>query len=145
MEKKPTKKHTVIWADDDLDDLLIMRETMERIDHDHRVVEAHNGREVLEHLQTLKHTSLYPCLIILDINMPLLNGRDTLVLIRKEEKYNDIPVVMFTTSSNELDRTFCNRFGAKLYTKPHSLAEYEQAIATLLTHCNDYQAIERVA
>ena len=136
MKTQPAKNHTVVWADDDLDDLLIMRETLERLGLGHRVVEAHNGQEVLNYLHSLNNASSYPCLIILDINMPVLNGRDTLALIRREEKYNDVPVVMFTTSSSNMDRAFCNRFGAKLYTKPSTLAAYEQVIATLLTHCN---------
>ena len=136
MKIQSAKNHTVIWADDDLDDLLIMRETLERLDHQHHVVEAHTGQEVLNYLHSLNNASSYPCLIILDINMPILNGRDTLALIRREEKYNDIPVVMFSTSNSPMDRAFCDRFGAKLYTKPSTLAAYEQVITTLLTHCN---------
>lgn len=139
MKTQPAKNHTVVWADDDLDDLLIMRETLERLDQQHRVVETHNGQEVLDYLYALTNAAVYPCLIILDINMPVLNGRDTLAAIRREEKYNDIPVVMFTTSNSHMDRAFCDRLGAKLYTKPSTLAEYEQVIATLLTHCNTYE------
>jgi CheY-like chemotaxis protein len=143
MRTQPKKQHTVIWADDDLDDLQIMREVLEKLDSDHHVVEAHNGQQVLEYLSSIKSPSMYPCLIILDINMPILNGKEALMLIRGEEKYNDIPVVMFTTSSNAKDRSFCHGFGAQLYTKPHSCKEFEQVIATLLTHCNTYELIER--
>jgi len=142
MKTQPTKNHTVVWADDDLDDLLIMRETLERLGQGHRVVETHNGQEVLDYLHSLNNESSYPCLIILDINMPVLNGRDTLARIRREEKYNDVPVVMFTTSSSSVDRTFCDRFGAKLYTKPSTLTEYEHVIATLLTHCNEEELLD---
>jgi len=139
MKTQPAKNHTVLWADDDLDDLLIMREILERLDQQHRVVETHNGQEVLDYLHALHNEAAYPCLIILDINMPVLNGRDTLARIRREAKYDNIPVMIFSTSSSNMDRAFCDRFGAKLYTKPSTLVEYEQVIATLLTHCNTYE------
>lgn len=142
MKTPPKKNYAVLWADDDLDDLLIMRETLERLDAKHHVVEAHNGQEVLEYLRTQHHPSGYPCLIILDINMPVLDGRDTLTAIRHEAKYNTIPVVMFTTSNSERDRSFCQSLGARLYTKPTRLAEYEQIITALLSHCNDYNEVE---
>lgn len=140
----PLKNHTVLWADDDLDDLLIMRETLELLDGEHYVVEAYNGQEVLDYLSSLNDTSAFPCLIILDINMPVLNGRDTLALIRREAKYNGIPVVMFTTSSNDRDQTFCNQLGATLYTKPSTLKAYESVIAALLAHCNDHKQVGQV-
>jgi CheY-like chemotaxis protein len=141
MKTPPLKNHTVLWADDDLDDLLIMRETLERLDGEHHVVETCNGQEVLAYLDAISNPSDYPCLIILDINMPVLNGRDTLAAIRREAKYNDIPVVMFTTSSSERDQVFCNQLRAKLYTKPSTLSEYEKILAVLLTHCSDYKGV----
>ena len=143
MKTQPTNPHTVVWADDDLDDLLLMRETMERLDQNHHVVETHNGQQVLDYLRTINDSSLYPCLIILDINMPVLNGRDTLAQIRSEAQYDHISVVMFTTSSSDRDHAFCKQYGAKLYTKPNSLAEYERVIAILLTHCDSFEPVER--
>ena len=137
MNGKPAITHTVLWADDDLDDLMIMREILERNDISHKVVEVYNGCEVLRHLSQVKSPPDLPCLIVLDINMPVLDGRETLVRIRAEKKYDGIPVVMFTTSSSEMDRAFCRRYGAKMYTKPSSYLELVQMVQSLLMHCKE--------
>lgn len=136
MNTKPANNHTVLWADDDVDDLLIMREILEQYHPDHKVVEAGNGQQVLQYLAALKHPSEFPCLIVLDMNMPVLNGRQTLALIRKEKRFDIIPVVVFTTSGAERDRSYCKALGAEMYTKPSSLADLEKAVGKLLDHCN---------
>lgn len=137
MNEKPAITHTVLWADDDLDDLMIMREILERNDISHKVVEVYNGCDVLRHLAQVKHKSDFPCLIVLDINMPVLDGRETLARIRAEKRYDGIPVVMFTTSSSEKDRSFCRLHGAEMYTKPSSYLELVQMVQSLLMHCKE--------
>lgn len=139
MKTPSANRHTVLWADDDPDDLMIMREVLEQINQDHQVVEASNGRDVLKYLSTL-HPFEYPCLIILDINMPVLNGRETLALIRNDAKYASIPVVMFTTSSSPKDQLYCRQHNATLYSKPNCFHEYTQAIKNLLAHCAGREA-----
>jgi len=115
---------------------MLMREALEGIDHSHRITEATNGREVLDHLNGIDDPALYPCLIILDMNMPVLNGRETLAILKSEEKYNSIPVVVFTTSSSEMDRMFCRRFGVEMYTKPDDFVGHQQTIQKLLKFCS---------
>ena len=121
----------ILWADDDADDLFIVREVMESYDGYH-VVEMSNGRQVLDYLNTIKSSALLPTLIILDINMPVLNGKETLAMIKGDERYTHLAVAVFTTSNNEKDRQFCERFGAKMYTKPHSFGGFKKIISDLL-------------
>lgn len=134
METNPVYRHTVLWADDDPDDLLIMREALQLIDHSHHVIELINGREVLNYLNA---GHALPCLIILDNNMPVLSGIDTLVQIKKQESFKNIPVIIFTTSNSEQDRKFCLQHGAKMYTKPHTLDGFKSILLELLMHCGD--------
>ncbi len=136
MKTLHTKQHHILWADDDNDDLMLMREALEGIDHFHKITEVTNGREVLDHLSHITDPSLYPCLIILDMNMPVLNGRETLAILKSEEKYCAIPVVVFTTSSSEMDRMFCRRFGVEMYTKPDDFLGHQQTIKKLLKFCS---------
>lgn len=136
MKTQHTRQHHILWADDDNDDLMLMREALEGIDHSHRITEANNGREVLDHLGNITDPSLFPCLIILDMNMPVLNGRETLAILKSEEKYCSIPVVVFTTSSSEMDRMFCRRFGVEMYTKPDDFLGHQQTIKKLLKFCS---------
>ena len=137
MKTQLTRKHTVLWADDDPDDLFLMREVLERVDDQHNLVQAINGRQALNYLDAIHHPSDFPCIIILDINMPVLNGKETLAIIRSEERFNSIAVVVFTTSNSERDRQFCERFGVEMFSKPHTYADFEKMIGTLLTLCRN--------
>lgn len=78
-----TNKHTIFWADDDQDDLLLFREVVEAHAPNHTVVEFMHGKELIEALLNGAHNDL-PCLIVLDMNMPVLGGRDTLAQIKAE-------------------------------------------------------------
>ena len=100
------KKNTILWADDDADDLQMMREILLKNNRDYSIMEVRNGKAALEYLDKAKDTATLPCLIILDINMPILDGKETLSIIKRSEDYKAIPVVVFTTSASELDRIF---------------------------------------
>ncbi|HEY3404156.1 MAG TPA: response regulator, partial [Ohtaekwangia sp.] len=68
-----------------------------------------NGRELLDFLDT---SLILPDLILLDINMPVMNGRACLKEIKRDPRLKHIPVVIFTTSKNEQDRQLCIELGA---------------------------------
>ena len=135
MTGKAGNYHTILWADDDADDLFIVREVMDKLEDQHKMVEAKNGREVLDYLNSIQCPSNFPCLVILDINMPILNGKETLAIIKSEEKFNAITVAVFTTSHSEKDRQFCEQFGARMFTKPHSFSGFEAMVGELLSLC----------
>src|SRR4051812_6640225 len=130
------KKNTILWADDDPDDLQLMREVLVKNGSDYDIVEVKNGKEALDYLEEAKKESHLPCLIILDINMPVLDGKETLSILKKTEAFSSIPVVVFTTSDSELDKIFCRRFNTEMLTKPPSYARLETVVMKLLTYCN---------
>ena len=130
-----TIRHTILCVDDDPDDLQLLNEALKGASEDFEIIEAHNGREALERLQKFKHGDHPPCLIILDINMPIMNGKETLSLIKKDEVLQSIPVVVFTTSESELDKTFCHKHGVEMITKPPSFKSFTTAVQKLLRFC----------
>lgn len=125
-------QQTILWADDDYDDLQMMREILAQKNDDFKIVEVHNGIEALEYLE--QSTNL-PCLIILDINMPVLDGKETLSILKNTEKYKDIPIVVFTTSESELDKIYCKRFNTEMVTKPPTFTTLSAALDKLLKFC----------
>jgi len=128
-------KHTILWADDDSDDLQLMQEVMQKTGRDYNVIEVRNGIEALDYLKQAQQNSDLPCLIILDINMPVLDGKETLSIIKKTEEYKEIPVVVFTTSESELDKLYCKRFHTEMVTKPPSFSTLSAALDKLLNFC----------
>lgn len=118
-----TSHHPIILCvDDDPDDREMLRDVLQATDSRFQIVEAGDGREALDFLRTQEGLANPPCLIILDMNMPCLNGRETLAILKSEAETESIPVVVFTTSSATADSSFCSRFGVTMVTKP---ATYE--------------------
>jgi CheY-like chemotaxis protein len=125
--------NTILWADDDYDDLQMMREILSKKSKDYNIIEVHNGKEALEYLK--KQTTNPPCLIILDINMPVLDGKETLSILKNTTDYKDIPIVVFTTSESELDKLYCKRFNTEMVTKPPTFSTLTTALEKLLKFC----------
>src|SRR3954470_19477922 len=99
MTKSITPKNIVIYADDDADDLELVQDAFKQYSNDVEVITFFDGEQALSHLQKLNHSDPEPCLIILDVNMPGLSGKEVLVKLREMEAYSSIPVVLFTTSN----------------------------------------------
>jgi CheY-like chemotaxis protein len=78
-----------------------------------------------------------PCLIILDINMPLLNGRDVLRKVRELPHLSSIPVVLFSTSSSPEDKEFARKYDAGFVTKPLDVSQMEMITELFVEHCSD--------
>lgn len=111
-----------------------MREILIKNNKEVAIIEVKNGREALDFLESADDQTM-PCLVILDINMPILDGKETLTLIKKNEKFKDLPVVIFTTSASELDKLFCKKMGTEMITKPPSFKSLEAVVMKLLRYC----------
>ena len=118
-------KHTILYAEDDMDDLFLIRQAFEQHDGETEIHHARNGFEALHYLNEAKIANKFPCLIILDMNMPGMDGRETLIRIRQTEDFKNIPTVLFTTSSSEADKLFAQKWKAEFITKPLVYSEFE--------------------
>lgn len=127
--------HSILYAEDDPDDLFMIRQAFEQFDGSTELLHAGNGFEALEQLSKAKLNKSLPCLIILDINMPGMDGREALIRIRQSEDFKNIPVILFTTSSSDLDRSFAKKWGAEFVTKPLMYAELEELSKRFLALC----------
>jgi CheY-like chemotaxis protein len=128
-------KHTILYAEDDLDDLFMIRQAFEQFDGYTEIVHVNDGFEALEYLKKAKENQQLPCLIILDINMPGMNGREALIRIRQSEHFKDTPVALFTTSSSDLDRAFAKKWGSEFITKPLVFSELEDLAKRFVSLC----------
>src|SRR5438045_8729504 len=127
------EQRDILWVDDDPDDLELMRSVLQSAEFDYRVKEASNGREALDYLNRLKQRNLFPCLIILDMNMPVMDGRETLRKLKEDEILRKIPVVVFTTSQSAMDQLFCQRFQTEMITKPFTFDSLRNVVERLLS------------
>ena len=129
-------KHTIVYAEDDNDDVQFVRDCFNQYDNKIELIHAQNGNEALTVLHDLQQKEITPCLIILDINMPLMDGRQALVKIKGNEELKKIPVVMFTTSNSHLDKEFAQKWGADFITKPLRYSEVEGLAEEFVRRCD---------
>ncbi len=129
------KNRHILWADDDIDDLMLMRHVLQDLGNDYNIAEVHNGQEALDYLSNAKETKNLPCLIILDMNMPVLDGKETLSKLKKDEELKNIPVVFFTTSNSQMDKLYCKHNGVEMITKPPQYVNLKEAVQKLLKFC----------
>lgn len=120
MERKSL---IILMAEDDPDDRMLTKEAMEenRLNNDLRFVE--DGVELMDYLyQRNKYspeTAPPPGLILLDLNMPRMDGREALRQIKSHEKFKKTPVVVLTTSKAEEDVVKSYELGVNSFiTKP---------------------------
>ena len=131
MHREPT---TILYIDDDQDDLLIFEESVSSLYPDVKLYKAQSSEAGIQILDRLEMESKpFPSLIMIDMNMPKMNGRETLQHIRNNNKWRDIPVVIFTTSANNEDIDFCRSFGSACITKPMSYSDFSLTLQKLFS------------
>jgi CheY-like chemotaxis protein len=124
--------HHLMLVDDDEDDREIFLSVVKSILPGANYTIASNGEDALQKLN-LNH--LVPHLIFLDLNMPLMNGKQFLMEIKKHENLNSIPVVILSTSSDQNTIKDAMDLGARDFvTKPERYSGWEQAIKSVLNN-----------
>ena len=119
----------ILIVDDDAEDIELFTEAVEEIDSEINCVEAYNG---LEALKVLKRNSLLPNYIFLDINMPLMNGKKCLEEIKRNNNYKDIPVIIYSTTTDQKQIDECLSLGAGFLTKPNTFDELTESLKKIL-------------
>ena len=123
----------ILLAEDDHDDQKLFREFLEDRTDIHILPIVENGEELLESLKLISTTSELPGLIILDQNMPKLNGLQTLKELKNSEIYAHIPVMVYSTYTDAHLVNSCAAEGAcAVISKPISKDGYHEMMDDLL-------------
>lgn len=105
----------ITLADDDEDDRLFFTDAFSELKIDTKVNTFNDGVELMDYLNNSE--SVLPNILFLDLNMPRKNGVECLLEIKENERFNDIAIAIYSTSSSEehIEETFVN--GANIYIK----------------------------
>ncbi|AYV31803.1 response regulator [Streptomyces sp. CJ_13] len=129
MTSAPALTYDVLLVDDDAADAMLIEEALSERGS-RNLIRVTDGVAALEHLRTPGSTR--PDLIVLDLNMPRMNGRDLLQILKNDETLRTIPVVVLTTSSAPEDISGAYHRRANAYvTKPVNLEEFERAVQSI--------------
>ena len=130
-------KKFILVAEDDADDLFLMKTALEETGITEIVQYVENGVEVINFIESInseKGECNYPEFILLDLNMPKMDGREVLKKLKSNEIYRKIPIIVFSTTKNQLEVKRCYDLGANTYiVKPVS---YDTLVETIRDLCN---------
>ncbi len=139
QEKKLVNRQSnskfILLGEDDIDDEELLKELFSSVDDSFFLMFMNNGKQVIDHLHSLADNQL-PCLILLDYNMPGLNGADILKELKNQSRYDDIPKIIWSTSQTETFRRRCFESGADDYIiKPSKVNELVETIRYMISFC----------
>ena len=116
------EKHilTILSAEDDLDDQFLIKEAIEEAGIQASVNFVSDGLTLIEKL-TKQYRGSLPDILLLDLNMPVMDGITVLKVLRERKDFDDLPIIILTTSNNQNEIDQCYSLGAKSFiTKPSS-------------------------
>lgn len=132
------KNSTILLIEDDDDDRELLEETLTEIYSGVNIIPAENGLKALEYLEEKKNEKgLLPCLVVLDLNMPFLNGKETFSRIRMQKEFQDLKIVVFTSSNNEADKNLFQSQGIEFITKPGNLVQFRSVAQHMIDLCHN--------
>jgi CheY-like chemotaxis protein len=122
----------ILFIEDDTIETMKLNRTIAKLGEKHTIIQANNGEEAL---RILKEEQQLPDIILLDLNMPRMNGIEFLQILKKDEILKYLPAIILTTSENRTDLLECYRIGIAGYViKPLKYEDYEEKIKKLIAY-----------
>ena len=124
-----------LLIDDDNDDRELFSEALASVNPVIKCDLAADAEEALHKLETKVIDA--PDVIFLDINLPVMTGWQFLTSLKSQEAYKDIPVIMYSTSSNQRDRDIAKDLGALCFiTKPSAFKKLQHTLDIIVSYGN---------
>ena len=121
----------ILLVEDDNDDLMFFQEAIKKIAEINQVTVVRNRDEMFSHIEQNPQIDV----VFMDINLPLVDGKECLRQLKSHQKFKDIPVIMFTGSSSNLDIDESYEIGAHYHiVKPYAHINYVESLKTVLAH-----------
>lgn len=127
-----TKRLKILLIEDDAIEIMKLNRAVSTLISEPEIIEANNGEDALN---ILMERNIIPNIILLDLNMPKINGIEFLRILKNDEELKHIPTIILTTSDNKKDLLACYEIGIAGYiTKPLKYQDYVTRIDVLLSY-----------
>lgn len=127
----------ILYADDDSDDIELVRGYFAEYKPHIKLTTFPDGFDLVRHLYQYPEGMALPSLIIVDMNMPKFDGKITIEVIKDQSRLKDIPLVIFTTSSDSGDKKFAHDNNVGFISKPISEHQMHSITESFLNYCSD--------
>ncbi|MGZ4993599.1 MAG: response regulator [Methylobacter sp.] len=127
---------TIIIVEDDPGHSKLIEKNLRRGGLENPIKAFENGQLALDYLNSRRDSQDYPIhhslLLLLDINMPVMNGVELLQTLKQDDKLREIPVIMLTSTDDQREIDECYSFGCNLYVpKPVEFDQFSEAVRKL--------------
>ncbi len=123
-------KKPILLVEDDRIDVMTVKRALKELNVSNELMVAENGEEALAYLENGENEK--PCIILLDLNMPRMNGIEFLRLIKQNESLKLLPVIVLTTSNQDQDKVESFRLCVAGYiVKPVSYLNFVEVMKTI--------------
>ncbi len=123
-------KQNILLVEDDTVDIKSVKRAFKELNVTNPLVVTNNGEDAIKYL--MKNSNNLPALILLDLNMPRMNGLEFLKIIKKNDKFKKTPVIALTTSDEDRDKTESFNSGISGYMlKPVDYKDFVEVIKTI--------------
>lgn len=127
-----SNKLSILFIEDDVVETMKMNRTIKKLETPYNIQEAKNGEQAL---RLLKQKEKLPDIILLDLNMPKINGIEFLKILKNDETLKYIPTIILTTSNNRKDVLECYKIGIAGYIlKPLKYEDYVSKLEKVLAY-----------
>jgi CheY-like chemotaxis protein len=124
------KKLKILLIEDDADDIELLREAFNTNEIDYHIDIVTEGDKAIPFLETAHHL---PDVIVMDLNLPKMHGKEILTHIKSMDILSHIPIAVLTTSSSQDDINFAYSMGAKKYlTKPNTTDGFKKTVQSII-------------
>ena len=126
------KTLNILLIEDDMIEVMKLNRTISSLKLNHKIIEANNGEDALK---ILEQKDVLPDIILLDLNMPKINGIEFLGILKNDDTLKYIPTIILTTSNNQKDLLECYKIGVAGYVlKPLKYEDYVAKMEKLLAY-----------
>lgn len=127
-----SKALNILLIEDDEIEVMKFNRVVGSMKINHKIIEANNGEDAIE---ILKIKDVVPDIIVLDLNMPKINGIEFLGILKADDYLKYIPTIILSTSNNQKDLLECYRIGIAGYViKPLKYDDYVERITKLIEY-----------
>lgn len=139
----------VLVVEDNTEDFTALGRAFRKHALPNPVLRCEDGNQALDYLQGYGRAAGWPtalpAIVLLDLNLPGLDGREVLDIMKRDPRLHSIPVIIFSSSANARDVADCYRLGANSYlTKPIEYAALEEKIRLLINYWLDATELPRL-
>lgn len=129
----------ILLVEDNIIEILKLKRAIENLGMNHEVLEAENGEIALD---SIKQEEINPDIVLLDLNMPKMNGLEFLAIVRNDESMRHLPIIILSTSNNNRDLKEAYKLGVSGYIlKPLKYEDYVKKIEHTLQYWSNNELI----